>query len=189
MTAVDEYLRRVSRGLAGMDRRVREDVLRELRSHLTDAAREMDEVRALAAAESPEVVAARYKEMYGYGRPFQILFVAAAAILAVFTLPLLYFFGAGTTESFAVAIALLVALVGYLLWVAVIAGSRVGLLAGIAAAVARLVAVLALGAIADAVVATIGGWALFAISSGLLVFVGWIPGRARERWRPRDVSL
>ena len=45
MTAADEYLARVSRGLAGMDRRVRADVLRELRSHLADAAAETDEAR------------------------------------------------------------------------------------------------------------------------------------------------
>lgn len=186
---IDEYLRRVSRGLAGMDPRVREDVLRELRSHLSDASAEMDEARAIAAAEPPAQVAARYKDLDGYGRAFQAVFVSIASVLAVLTLPLLLFGGADTPLAFGVALGFLLALVAFLMWVAVRAGSTVGLVAGVAACVTRFASVAALGAFAGAVVAGLGGWTLFALTSALLILIGWVPGRAKERWTRRDVGL
>jgi len=188
MSGIEEYLRRVARGLAGMDPRVREDVLRELRAHLHDSAAETDEVRAVSVAEPPEALARRYKEMYGYGKAYQALFVALSAVLAVFTLPLFLFLGEGTL-AIGVSLAFLGILVAYLMWVAVAAGSTAGLRAGIAACATRFGALAALGAVAGAVVEGAGGWVLFTATSLLLILLGWLPGRAREKWGRREVSL
>jgi len=80
-------------------------------------------------------------------------------------------------------------LVAYLMWVAVAAGSTAGLRAGIAACATRFGALAALGAVAGAVVEGAGGWVLFTATSLLLILLGWLPGRAREKWGRREVSL
>ena len=189
MTPIEDYLRRVSRGLAGMDRRVREDILRELRSHLADASGEQGDAGAVAAAEAPEAVAARYKELYGYGRPCQAIFVAVAAALAVPTLPILLLADQPTGTSSLVAAGFLVALIAYLMVAALKGGSRVGLAAGLAAAASRFASLAALGAVAGAVVPDATGWLLFTASSLILILIGFVPGAAREKWRPPDVTL
>ena len=187
MTA-DEYLRRVARGMAGMDRGVRDDVLRELKSHLADAARERGEAQALASAESPETVAARYKEMYGYGRTYVAVFAAIAAALAVPTLPLLLYGGSGLL-AFAATLVFLSLLVAYLMAVAVKAGSTAGLVAGLAACVSRFASLAVLLAVGSAEVRDASGWVLFTVVSVLLIAIGFLPGRAKEKWRRRDVGL
>jgi len=185
---VDEYLRRVARGMAGMDRRVRDDALRELGSHLADAAREQGEAQALASAEPPEAVAARYKEMYGYGRTYVAVFAAIAAALAVPTLPLLLYGGEGVL-AFAATLVFLFVLVAWLMAVAVKAGSTAGLVAGAAACASRFASLAVLLAAGSAEVRDANGWVLFTVVSVLLVAIGFLPGRAKEKWRRRDVGL
>ena len=188
MSAVEEYLHRVSRGMAGMDPRIREDVLRELRSHLSDAAAESDEARAVAAAELPAIVAGRYKAMYGYGPLVRSGLAGLAGVLAVFTLPLGLYAGIGTL-SFTLAIVTLIALVAYLMAVAVKAGSGTGLAAGATAGVVRIASLAVFQSIAGAVVPDASGLGLFVAVSAVLVLIGFVPGRAREVWRPPDVSM
>ena len=185
----DAYVQRVARGLAGMDRRVRADVLRELRSHLADAGAETDEARAVSAAEPPAEVAARYKRMYGYGRAFQTAFVALAIALAIPTLPLLLYGDVLPRLANAAAVAFLVLLVAYLMGVALAAGWKVGLVAGMAACASRFGTLAALGAVAGAVVPDASGWLLFTASSLLLIVIGFVPGAAKERWQRRDVGM
>ena len=189
MTAADEYLARVSRGLAGMDRRVREDILRELRAHLADAVADGGEPAVAARLEPPEALAARYKELYGYGKPFRALFVAVAVALAVPTLPLLLFAGYGSTVAFGVALAFLAVLAAYLILVALKAGSTAGLSAGAGACVARFVTLAAFEASAGGIVPDASSLILFIGVSGVLLAIGFLPGHAKEKWKPRDVSL
>ncbi len=191
MTAVDEYLGEVRRAMSGMDPHVREDILRELRSHLAESssANGGDVSAAITQMGSPVQVGRGYRDLYGYGLGFRSLFAGIAAGLAILTAPVL----AGAQEAptgtvffvpNVLAFPALVVLLGWLLWVSVRAGSRAGLLAGIAAGVARVLAVLAL--LLTAAVITPDGVAVLAVSSALLVLVGWLPGTAKKAWsRPR----
>ena len=188
MSAGDAYVERVSRKLAGMDRRVREDVLRELRSHVADAVA-TDGQSAIASMEAPEAVATRYRDLYGYGVAYRALFVALAATLAVLTVPVLLYAGVGVLAALTASLVALLVLVAYLMFVAVRAGSRTGAVAGLAAFAVRVAAVLALEAPALQVVRDPMGWATFLAVSVGLVAIGFLPGRAKERWRPREVTL
>ncbi|HYS71011.1 MAG TPA: hypothetical protein VEM95_01170 [Thermoplasmata archaeon] len=189
MTPIDAYMARVSRGLAGMAAGVREDILGELRSHLADAAREGNEAQAVAAAENPEAVAARYKELYGYGSAYRAVFVGLAAVLAVPTLPLLLYAGTGNAIAFSTTLAFLGVLVAYLMAVAVKAGARAGLAAGLAACLSRFASVAVLSVVAGAILPDAAAWASFLAVSAMLIVIGFVPGRAKERWRPKEPTL
>lgn len=190
MSGADAYLAAVSRKLAGMDRAVRQDILRELRSHVADAVSEEGSERAaLASLDSAEVVAARYKAIYGYGRTYQALFVGVAFLLAIPTLPLLMYAQVEPNIAFSATMVFLALLVTYLMAVAVKAGAHVGLAAGAAACVSRFVSLGVFGATAGAVVPDANAWLLFAAVSLLLIAIGYVPGRAREKWQKKDVTM
>src|SRR5947209_7787828 len=78
MTPSEEYLGRVRRGMAGMEPGVRDDILRELRSHIAEstAASGGNVGSSLTALGSPEEAGRRYRDLYGYGRAFKGLFTA-----------------------------------------------------------------------------------------------------------------
>ena len=190
MTTADEYLSRVRRAMAGMQPSVRDDILRELRSHIADAsaANGGNVEAALARLGPPEEVGRGYRHVYGYGRAVRIGFVIVGILLAVPTVPVLGI----TEEAFApygLSTLLLVALIGWLLWVSTVAGSRVGLYAGTAAAGARIVAFAIVALTQPGATAALGGLALFLIISGLLPVLGWLPGTAKMAWRGPRTEL
>ncbi len=195
MTAVDDYLAAVGGAMAGMDARVRRDILDELRSHLADAAAANggDARRAVAEMGPAVRVGREYRALYGYSAAFRAVFVLVAAALAVFTLPVLQ----GTETSLGnpvyvpnlLALPFLVVLVAWLLWVSVAAGSRAGLYAGLAAFAARAGAAFALSLGPASAVLTADGVAVLLISSALLVFVGWLPGTAKKAWTKSGAEL
>ncbi len=183
MTAVDDYLNAVRGSMLGMDARVRDDILRELQSHLTEAiaANGGDANRAMASLGSPVEVGREYRRVYGYGVTFRLAFVAAAALLALLSSPFLSVSPDGAVPNL-LSLPLLLVLVAWLLWVSAAAGSRVGLYAGIAALVIRFLIAAALAlAYPGASVEVLGGLT-FAVSNVLLVFLGWLPGTAKKAW-------
>lgn len=183
MTSVDAYIADVRRHMTGMDRRVREDILRELRTHLVEstAANGGNVGTALAHMGSPAHVGREYRNLYGYGLGFKVLFIGVAALLAIPTVPVL-----GVTEElifpYAFSVPLLVALAGWLVWTGVRAGARVGLAAGLAACASRLVAFGVLLGLVPAATVGAGGLILFLATSGILILLGWLPGTARRAW-------
>jgi len=190
MTLIDDYLGKVRGAMTGMDSRVREDILRELRSHLADAtaANGGDVARALAEMGPPSEVGRRYRDLYGYSRAFQALFVAFAGFLGILSSAVLQ----GTENAYVpnlLSLPALVALVAWLLWVSVRAGSRVGLLAGFAAFVARLGIVGLLTRLPPGAMVTPEGLVTLLLSSGLLLLVGWLPGTAKKAWTPAGAQL
>lgn len=186
MNATEAYLQRVSSAMRGLDRRIRDDVLRELKAHLADAVADGGE-SVVANLESPGAIARRYREVYGYGKPFQGFFIVLAAVLAVFTVPL---FGLAEPAASVVSVLVLGVLVAYLLLAAMGAGSSVGLLAGMAAGIVRIV-VLGAAQLASEVapITDARGWVLFLMVSGILVLLGYVPGHAKEKWMARDSSI
>lgn len=192
MTGIEAFLRDVDANLVGMDRAVREDIVRELRSHLADAvaAEGSGPATAIRDLGSPREVGRRYKDVYGYGRPFRALFTVVALLLAVPTLPVLGAFAADTQVPDLYAVPAVAVLAAFLIWVSVRAGSQAGLYAGLAAAGGRLGLLFLLAVLgSSSVIATPDGLAAFAAVSTILVVLGWLPGEARKRWKPSGAEL
>src|SRR2546422_3180122 len=190
MTPPDEYLEQVRRAMSGMEPRVRDDILLELRSHITQAtAANGGNVNAsLAAVGSAEEVGRHYRELYGYGRSYKILFAAIAFFLAFPSVPVL---AVGTESLFpyALSIIFLVIAAVWILWVSVAAGSRAGILAGSAAMVSRFAAFgIAAVTLAGAETTATGLGLLIAVSV-MLVLLGWIPGTAKKAWSAPRAQL
>lgn len=188
MTPIDEYLAQVGSAMTGMDPRVRNDILQELRTHLTDsaAANGGDTVRAIGAMGAATRVGREYRRLYGYSRGYTLLFAVIAATLAAFTLPV---FQGGIASSGIpdytpnlLALPFLIMVVLWLFWVSVQAGARAGLLAGIGSFVARVGAASLLTLSSSGVLVTADGVAVLLVSSALLVLLGWLPGTAKKAW-------
>ena len=188
MNPIDDYLGQVGGAMTGMDPRVRDDILRELRSHLAEAASANggDLARAIGAMEPASEVGREYRTLYGYGRTYKILFILVAAVLSALTLPVLQ----GATPSSGIAtyvqnlaaFPFLVLVVLWLLWVSVAAGSHVGLYAGIAAFAGRVAAAGLLVLTPSGGLVTADGLAVLLVSSALLALLGWLPGTAKKVW-------
>src|SRR5438034_5202606 len=91
MTADDDYLGQVRRAMMGMAGPVRDDILRALRGHIADsaAANAGNVHTSLEALGSPRDVGRHYREIYGYGTPFKIVFAAITLLLAIPSAPVL----------------------------------------------------------------------------------------------------
>ncbi len=181
----EQYIREVRSRLTGMDSRVKEDIVRELRTHVADLVRTHggNVQAAMFSLERPADVAKRYKQLYGYAMPFRILFVLIAGAMAVPTMPVLSVSGDEVLVPILVTLIFLSLLVVFLLYVAVTAGRTAGLGAGLAACLVRIIIFgLLFAAGGESVVAQGGGVGLFFVVSILLVLIGWIPGEAKVRW-------
>lgn len=187
MTPQDEYLDRVRRAMAGMEPSVRDDIVRELRSHITESAMANggNVGAALYALGSPAEVGRHYREVYGYSRTFQLVFAVLAFLLAIPSVPVLAV-GAQGIFPFYLSIVFLVITAAWILRVSVAAGSRTGLIAGAATFAARAVTFLVVSATEPGAQATAEGVALLIAASAMLVLLGWLPGTAKQTWsRPR----
>ncbi len=183
MTEVDEYLGQVRRSMVGMNARVRDDILKELESHVAEsaAARGGDVRSALAELGPAPRVGRGYRQVYGFGAAFVILFAAVAFLLALPSSPILE-----VSQEFpipnALALPFLLALVAWILWVSVAAGSRAGLLAGIAAFAGRGLVETWLVVTPPNPTPTLAGLILFLLAGVVLVLLGWLPGTAKKAW-------
>ncbi len=190
MTPPDEYLEQVRRAMSGMEPQVRDDILRELRSHIAEstAANGGNVNASLAAVGSAEEVGRHYRELYGYGRPYKILFAAIAFFLAFLSVPVLAA-GAESLFPYALSIVFLVIAAAWILWVSVAAGSRAGILAGFAAMVSRFAAFGAAAVTLAGAETTATGLGLLIAVSVMLVLLGWIPGTAKKAWSAPRAQL
>ena len=190
MMAADEYLAQVRRAMSGMEPRVRDDFLLELRSHIAEstAANGGDVNASLAAVGSADEVGRRYRELYGYGHSYKILFAAIAFFLAFLSIPVI---AAGPESMFpyVLSILFLVLAAAWILWVSVAAGLRAGIFAGVAAMVSRFAAFgIAAATLAGAETSATGLGLLVAVSA-MLVLIGWIPGTAKKVWSEPRAEL
>ncbi len=192
---MDDYLGAVRGAMRGMEPRVREDILRELRSHIAEAASANGgDVRgAIAAMGAPAHVGREYRTLYGFGTAYKVGFILVAAVLAAFTVPVLQ----GTAPSSGIeayvpnlaSFPFLVLVVLWLLWVSVAAGSRAGLYAGLGAFAGRLAMAAVLTYAPSGGIVTAAGVALLVLSSALLVVLGVLPGTAKKAWSRPGAEL
>ncbi len=180
MTPQDDYLERVRHTMAGMEGSLRDDILRELRSHIAESTAENggNVAAALSGLGAPADVGRHYREVYGYGRRFQALFAAIAFVLAIPSIPVLAV-GEQGLFPYALSLVFLVLAAAWILWVSVAAGSRTGTIAGIAAFFARGTAFAGVAASQAGAAATAGGLGLLLATSVVLILLGWLPGTAK----------
>ncbi|MFQ6059755.1 MAG: hypothetical protein ACE5KV_00460 [Thermoplasmata archaeon] len=188
MSPIEAYLADVRRHLIGMDPAVRKDILEELRAHVFDMAREtqqsVDEV--LSKMDSPREVGKNYRELYGYGLAFRVLFAVVAALISVLSVPIFLPSFEGVEGPVWLSVIFFGLVTLYLIWVSVIAGKRVGMYSGILACGTRFITIgLMLGYYSEAVVGGFVGVLSFAISSLFLIGIGYLPGEAKKRWERR----
>ncbi len=187
---VDEYLAAVRGAMRGMEPRVRDDILRELASHVSEsAAAHGGDVRsALADLGPPAQVGRGYRQVYGFGGLFVLLLAAVAFLVAIPSSPILQ-----VTEEFpipnALALPFLLILVVWLLWVSVAAGSRAGFWAGLAAFAGRIATEIWLVVTPPNPAPTASGLALFLLAGAILVLLGWLPGTAKKAWSAPSADL
>ncbi len=190
MTGVDEYLAEVRGSMVGMDPHVRDDILRELQNHLAEsfAANGGDAQRAVSSFGAPAELGREYRRVYGYGLGFKILFLVATAFLALASAPFLSVGPDGAVPN-AFSLLGLMALVGWLLAVSVLAGSRVGLYAGTVALVVRVGVAVALAVAYPGASIEVAGGITLALANVLLVLLGWLPGTAKKAWSKPGADL
>src|SRR5467141_2255756 len=183
MTADDEYLGQVSRAMMGMAGPVRDDILRELRGHIVEssAANGGNVHASLEALGSPRDVGRHYREIYGYGTAFKLVFAAIAFLLAIPSVPVLVI-GPETVFPFTLSIVFVVAAAAWILWVGVAAGTQAGIVAGVAGMVGRISAFGAVAFRESGAITSAGGLGLLVAVSVLFVLLGWIPGTAKKAW-------
>ncbi|HTD81207.1 MAG TPA: hypothetical protein VK723_03545 [Thermoplasmata archaeon] len=191
MMSVDAYLRQVQRGLGGMDPHVREDILKELRSHLADSlsANGGNVSAATDALGDPVSVARRYRELYGYSSSYRLLFYAVAGVVGILTVPVLVAGEESVFPYFLSSIFVASEFV-FLIWISVMAGNRAGLLAGVWGVLGRMAGLgVAIAANRESFLITADGLGAFLLVCLLFLFVGWIPGKARQAWQRPGAEL
>src|SRR6266566_2136800 len=190
MTAPDEYLGQVRRAMAGMEPKVRDDILLELRSHIAEstAANGGNVTASLGSIGSPDEVGRRYRELYGFGRLYKILFGIIAFVLAIPSVPVLAA-GPESVSPYALSILFLIVVAVWILWVSVAAGSRAGILAGVAAMISRFAAFGVVAATLAGAETSQAGLALLVSASVMLMLLGWIPGTAKKAWSAPRAEL
>jgi len=191
MMSVDAYLRQVQRGLGGMDPHVREDILKELRSHLADSlsANGGNVSAATDALGDPVSVARRYRELYGYSSSYRLLFYAVAGVVGILTVPVLVAVEESVFPYFLSSIFVASEFV-FLIWISVMAGNRAGLLAGVWGVLGRMAGLgVAIAANRESFLITADGLGAFLLVCLLFLFVGWIPGKARQAWQRPGAEL
>ena len=191
MMSVDAYLRQVQRGLGGMDPHVREDILKELRSHLADSlsANGGNVSAATDALGDPVSVARRYRELYGYSSSYRLLFYAVAGVVGILTVPVLVAVEESVFPYFLSSIFVASEFV-FLIWISVMAGNRAGLLAGVWGVLGRMAGLgTAIAANRGSFLITADGLGVFLLVCLLFLFVGWIPGKARQAWQRPGAEL
>ena len=180
---VEEYLAQVNMAMWGMDKEARKGIVSELRAHIEDSMADASTPEAkekvFTELEEPKTLARSYKAIYGYGRTFNLLMIMDCIVMGIFSVSLLYpdnwevlasiFFAGAVAE---------VGLVGYM------SGNKVGLLAGLSSAMARIIIFALLYILSDNYILRNDDALAFIIVSMVLVIIGYGMGKAKEKWEP-----
>ncbi len=141
MNSLDRYLGQVSRHLMGLSKKLRQDVLMELRSHIVSRTEveggDIDAV--IEKMVNPRETARSYVQLYGYGLGIKVLASVVAAVMAFLTLP----FSLGSPAMLGtvwMSNASLILLILFLIGVGVKLGPRAAIAVGATASAARFLA-------------------------------------------------
>ena len=90
---------------------------------------------------------------------------------------------------YALSILFLIVAAVWIIWVSVAAGSQAGVLAGVAAMIARFATFGVVAATLAGAEMSPSGLGLLVVASVLLVLLGWIPGTAKKAWSAPRAEL
>ncbi len=181
----ERYLSRVKLWMFSMSRKTKKGIIQELRSHIVESVEaaggpEM-EASVIAEMDSPRKAAKMYKQIYGYGLPFRILFIFVVIFLSILTVPVWEVANPNFSTGFMFLLLILV-----LFYVGSKAGKRMALGAGISAMLTRFIVLgLIAGLFGEHGIVLGGGGFLFFLSSVLLIPIAYLPARALEKWEEK----
>lgn len=182
---MERYLKNVKRWMFGMPRKTKRGVIDELRSHIMESALAMGGPSAietvLRGMDPPRKTAKRYKQIYGYGLLFKVIFVIIIIFLSIWTVPIWEVVNPDFSTTFVFLILIIV-----LFLVGSKAGKRMALFGGISAFITRFFILGVIVAIAGehGIIQGGSGFAFF-LSSVLLILVAYLPARTIEKWEER----
>lgn len=183
MDPAETYLGEVNRALWGVDRRIRGEVLKELRAHIRDSASSRPVDVVLSEMDRPRTIGKHYREIYGFSKGFQILLTVGAFLLAIPSTPVLPLLAETISFPYLLAVFFVGFVALYLIAIGTVAGKLVGLYAGIAAVAARVVVSAVVASVGGGeLIPDVGGLGVVVLISLLLVALGYMPGRAKEKW-------
>lgn len=88
---VESYLNSLNRSMFWMAGNRRRDILREIRSHLTERMDKGEKAEdAIAEFGPPGTIAREYRRIYGYGSAFTMILMVIGAVIAAFSVPALF---------------------------------------------------------------------------------------------------
>jgi hypothetical protein len=187
MNEVENYLSKVGFHLIGIGRKNKKKIIDELKVHINDKIKSIEETnenirKILADMGSPKDVAFRYREVYGYSSASKFLFIIVGGFLSVFTIPAFPF----------LSVFLLPVLLLYIIYVSLSIDKNTGCITGITGGVVRIIIPFFLFytnpseyIIADNPLSL----SMFAFVSLLLVFVGYVPGYYKEKYKEKIESV
>jgi hypothetical protein len=173
---VESYLAEIERKLFWMNRKTREDILREIRSHLSDR---------IAAGESPgdvilsfgpaDTIAKEYLRIYGFGAGFVFVFGILAIVLSIFTVPGTVDIASDYSGMDWVSLVFLLMTILLVLFTAYKGGRKAGVIAGLLGCATRFVVLgllVSTGSVVirDSVLGALG----FAFVSIMLPVIGYL---------------
>jgi hypothetical protein len=91
---IDEYIAKVKFHLLGLSEKDKENILKELKNHISESSKKGDEVdddkvkKKIRELGSPRKMAIKYKDVYEYSPSFKLLFVIIGGLLSAFTVPI-----------------------------------------------------------------------------------------------------
>ncbi|UCG69695.1 MAG: hypothetical protein JSV09_01335 [Thermoplasmata archaeon] len=181
----ERYLSRVKLWMFSMPRKTKKGIIQELRSHIVESAQaaggpEM-EPSVIAEMDTPRKTAKMYKQIYGYGLPFRILFIFIVIFLSVLTVPVWEVANPDFSTGFMFLLLILV-----LFYVGSKAGKRMALGAGISAMLTRFIVLgIIVGLFGEHGIIQGGVGFLFFITSILLIPIAYLPARALQKWEEK----
>ncbi len=130
----DEYLRRIRRALWSIEKKRREEIVKELNSEISERLKNGEDIEnILKDMPEPNDLKKEYKNLYGLSLSAKFLIVLIPTIISVFTIPVIPF----TSLLFYGAPALLILLAILLFYISSNFGMKIGFIASITSAVLR----------------------------------------------------
>ncbi len=181
----ERYLSKVKLWMFSMPRKAKKGIVEELRSHIAESAFAMGgpdmEGAVVSGMETPRKTAKMYKQIYGYGMPFKVIFVFFTIFLAIFTVPIWEVANPNFSTVFVYLILIL-----FLFFVGSRAGRRMALTVGISACLTRFIILgLIVAAAGEHAIIQGAGSASYTWSTLLLIPIAYLPARVIEKWQEK----
>lgn len=185
---MNRYLKNVKLWMFGMSRKTVKGIIQELQNHIVESAHAMGGPSTVDTVVSgmlpPRKMAKMYKQIYGYGMLFKVIFIIIIIFLSIWTVPIWEVANPNFSTNFVFLILIFV-----LFFVGSKAGIRMALVAGFSAFITRFIILGLIAAIAGEH-GIIQGGAMFAflLASALLILVAFLPeeqsrsGRREKHW-------